>query len=120
MLRGPQSHILLVCFVLLLVASGTVFMKQRDQISQDEISLQILKDRITQMEAAHNMEKIKTDSIAAKVATLGEEEKKGTFRGDQKEKEKDDKEKTRKEIQNRLNEMKSEIQRNFNSKCYLL
>lgn len=95
-------------------------MKQRDQISQDEVSLQILKDKLTQMEAAYKMEKVKTDSISAKVATLGEEKKKAALRGDQKEKEKDDKEKTRKEIQNRLNEMKSEIQRNFNSKCYLL
>ena len=79
MLYGPQSHILLVWFVLLSVASGAVFMKQRDQISQDEISLQILKDKITQMEAAYEMEKIKTDSISAKKATLGEEEKRRLF-----------------------------------------
>ena len=79
MLHGPQGHILLVWFVLLSVASGAVFMKQRDQISQDEISLQILKDKITQMEAAYEMEKIKTDSISAKVATLGEEEKRRLF-----------------------------------------
>jgi len=86
-------------------------MKQRDQISQDEISLQMLTDKLTHMEAAYKMEKVKTESISAKVATLGEEKKQAALRGDQKEKEKDDEEKIRKEVLNRLNVMKGEIQR---------
>ena len=83
-------------------------MKQRDQISQDEVSLQILKDKLTQMEAAYKMEKVKTDSISAKVATLGEENKKAALRGDQKEKEKDDEEKIRKEINLKIFDFESQ------------